>query len=128
MWNRCPRISPFSFLPQIAQIDADIAKEMAKQGGGDKSKLISLDKDKRSWLQVKQQMPRAKLAWQYGTAKGFEADALRGYKYMHNQLLSDAEQRAVFDDRGLDSHLLEEATEIWNLQDFLFFMFQMDKT
>lgn len=42
-------------------------------------------------------------AWQYGVAASQAVEANRVYKYRHNLVLSDAEQRVIWDKRGVDT-------------------------
>ncbi|HBU06812.1 MAG TPA: hypothetical protein DEB09_01885 [Candidatus Magasanikbacteria bacterium] len=42
-------------------------------------------------------------AWQYGAAKGKSADVARHHQYHHNELLTVAAQREVYDKRGIST-------------------------
>ncbi len=88
----------------IESIETALSEEQAKPvAARDEAKIDKLKGDLTSMRKIKSKIGRAGLAWRYGVAKGKQADATRGYKYAHNLLLSEAEQRAIHDERGLDT-------------------------
>ncbi len=67
-------------------------------------------------------------AWAYGAAKAREKETSRLYRYQHNLLLSEAEQRVVWDKRGIDTpktsliELVEEAEKDFSQMSYDQFM------
>ena len=69
----------------------------------DDKKRKSLELVRSDWQKLKGVFSDATLAYGYGKQAGLNADMQRGLKYSHNLLLSEAEQREVFDARGLST-------------------------
>jgi len=74
------------------------AKNMSKE------ERDSIIKDIGQWERLKTQAKQGgTAAWVYAAQKGKATDRNKGFSYAHNLLLSEAEQRVVHDDRGLDT-------------------------
>lgn len=84
----------------IDKIQRDMQDALAK---GNVALVKELEKDLKKAQDVKSTMKDGTLAWRYGKAKGVGADITRGYRYAHNYLTSQAEQREVHDARGVST-------------------------
>lgn len=84
----------------IGAINAQIeAAKLAK----DAAEVSRLEKEKEKWHQLEHHIKEASLAWRYGTSAAKKEFITKGYKYSHNLMLSESEQREIYDERGLDT-------------------------
>ncbi len=71
--------------------------------GKSEAAQVDIQKDIKAWQKLLKGASSGSLAWRYGAQKGLQKDRKDGYTYQHNYLLSEAEQRVVHDERGLDT-------------------------
>ncbi len=83
----------------IHEIDHQI---QTATGNKDVEEVNRLTKEKAQWEELEHHLPDTSLAWRFGVSKAKQEDTTKGYKYAHNLLLSESEQRSVYDERGLD--------------------------
>lgn len=73
----------------------------------DETEKQRLQKELDEWKELEEHhghhLANAAATWQYATSKAKQEDTAKGFQYAHNLLLSEAEQREVYDVRGLDT-------------------------
>lgn len=75
----------------------------AKEAGND-IEAKKLESESNTWAGIATKMDKGgSLGWSYGVAHAKSAETSRLYRYSHNLLLSDAEQREIWDNRQLDT-------------------------
>lgn len=89
---------------EIKDVNAGKGEENAGlDAAGKKAKVKLLENDRDGWKKVKAKLADGQLAYRYAAQTGIGADIAKGHKYAHNLLLSEAEQREIFDARGLET-------------------------
>jgi len=89
-----------------ARVADELAKKLENEAGTltDKDKSFEKKREAEQWRRISKGMRSGGTqAWDYAASTAQNVESSRGFRYKHNLLLSEAEQRVVWDKRGLDT-------------------------
>jgi len=92
-------------LEQEAATERDAEKKADKQreAQGHRAKAADYRTTHGIFEKQRSTLGQGGVAWQYGLAKAKQAEQKRSHDYEHNLLLSDSEQRSIWDKRGINT-------------------------